>query len=75
MRHSGKAETFWAAFLKSMVRRGLHGTKLMISNLHEGLKAAIRRVMDLKWQRCSDFMSRPVAYLWELDCTHSTCLE
>ena len=40
-----EAETFWATFLKSLVRRGLRGTKLVISDAHEGLKAAIRRVM------------------------------
>jgi transposase-like protein len=36
-----KAETFWSTFLKSMVRRGLRGVKLVISDAHEGLKAAI----------------------------------
>src|SRR5215203_3784191 len=34
-----EAETFWATFLKSMVRRGLRGVKLVISDAHEGLKA------------------------------------
>ncbi len=47
-----KAETFWSAFLKSLVRRGLRGTKLAISDAHEGLKAAIRRVLGCTWQRC-----------------------
>jgi transposase-like protein len=48
-----EAETFWATFLKSMVRRGLHGVKLVISDAHEGLKAAIRRVViGSSWQRC-----------------------
>lgn len=47
-----EAETFWSTFLKSMVRRGLHGVKLVISDAHEGLKAAIRRVMGSTWQRC-----------------------
>jgi putative transposase len=35
-----------------MVRRGLHGVKLVISDAHEGLKAAIRRVVGASWQRC-----------------------
>ena len=39
-------------FLKSLARRGLKGTKLVISDAHEGLKAAIRRVMGAIWQRC-----------------------
>ena len=47
-----EAETFWATFLKSLARRGLRGTKLVISDAHEGLKAAIRRVMGASWQRC-----------------------
>jgi putative transposase len=31
-----KAETFWSEFLKSLVRRGLRGVKLVISDAHEG---------------------------------------
>ncbi|GGD34729.1 IS256 family transposase [Aureimonas glaciei] len=47
-----EAETFWSTFLKSLVRRGLSGVKLVISDAHEGLKAAIRRVFSDSWQRC-----------------------
>src|ERR1700744_6276153 len=47
-----EAETFWSTFLKSMVRRGLRDVKLVMSDAHEGLKAAIRRVMGSSWQRC-----------------------
>ena len=47
-----EAETFWATFLKSLLRRGLRGVKLVISDAHEGLKGAIRRVMGATWQRC-----------------------
>jgi putative transposase len=47
-----EAEAFWSTFLKSLVRRGLRGVKLVISDAHEGLKAAIRRVMGATWQRC-----------------------
>src|SRR3954454_11365849 len=32
-----EAETFWSAFLRSLVRRGLKGVKLVISDAHEGL--------------------------------------
>jgi putative transposase len=35
-----------------MIRRGLRGVKLVISDAHEGLKAAIRRVVGASWQRC-----------------------
>ena len=47
-----EAETFWSTFLRSLVRRGLRGVKLVISDAHEGLKAAIRRVLGATWQRC-----------------------
>jgi len=47
-----EAETFWSTFLKSLARRGLRGVKLVISDAHEGLKAAIRRVFGSSWQRC-----------------------
>jgi len=47
-----EAETFWAAFLKSLVKRGLRGVKLVISDAHEGLKGAIARVLGAAWQRC-----------------------
>jgi putative transposase len=47
-----EAETFWSTFLRSLVRRGLRGVKLVISDAHEGLKAAIARVLGATWQRC-----------------------
>ena len=47
-----EAETFWSAFLKGLVRRGLKGVRLVVSDAHEGLKAAIRRVLGATWQRC-----------------------
>ena len=47
-----EAETFWSGFLKSLSRRGLRGVKLVISDAHEGLKAAIRRAFGAAWQRC-----------------------
>src|SRR6478672_4370871 len=59
-----EAETFWATFLKSMARRGLHGVKLVISDAHEGLKAAIRRVFAASWQRCRvHWMRNALAYV------------
>lgn len=47
-----EAETFWSGFLKTLTRRGLRGVKLVISDAHDGLKAAIRRVFGATWQRC-----------------------
>ncbi len=44
---------FWTAFLRSLKTRGLAGTKLVISDAHSGLKAAIAAVMlGAAWQRC-----------------------
>jgi len=44
---------FWTAFLRSLVKRGLHGVRLVISDAHEGLKAAIASVLSgATWQRC-----------------------
>src|SRR3712207_41657 len=55
-----EAETFWASFLKSLVKRGLKGVKLVVSDAHEGLKAAIARVLDATWQRCRvDLLKKP----------------
>lgn len=47
-----EAEVFWSDFLKKLRARGLNGVKLVISDAHEGLKAAISRVMNASWQRC-----------------------
>lgn len=47
-----EAETFWTDFLRSLTRRGLRGVQLVISDAHEGLKAATRKVLGAGWQRC-----------------------
>jgi putative transposase len=47
-----EAETFWTEFLRKLTRRGLRGVKLVISDAHEGLKAAVTRVLNATWQRC-----------------------
>ena len=59
------AETFWSAFLKALVKRGLKGTKLVISDAHEGLKAAIARSRaGATWQRCRvHFMRNALAHV------------
>lgn len=45
-------EPFWSEFLRSLTRRGLRGVKLVISDAHEGLKAAAAKVLKATWQRC-----------------------
>ena len=47
-----EAEPFWTGFLRSLTRRGLRGVKLVISDAHEGLKAAAAKVLSATWQRC-----------------------
>jgi putative transposase len=47
-----EAEPFWSGFLRSLTRRGLRGVKLVISDAHEGLKAAVAKVLKCTWQRC-----------------------
>ena len=53
-----EAETFWTEFLRKLARRGLRGVKLVISDAHEGLKAAIARVLNATWQRCRVHLMR-----------------
>ncbi len=47
-----EAETFWTEFLRKLRRRGLRGVKLVISDAHEGIKAAVSKLMNATWQRC-----------------------
>ena len=49
---ASEAETFWLDFLPSLTRRGLRGVKLVISDAHEDLKAAVAKVLRATWQRC-----------------------
>lgn len=49
---ASEAEPFWTDFLRALTRRGLRGVKLVISDAHEGLKAAVRKVISATWQRC-----------------------
>jgi putative transposase len=47
-----EAEPFWTQFLRSLTARGLRGVKLVISDAHEGIKAAVKKVFLAGWQRC-----------------------
>jgi putative transposase len=48
-----ETETFWREFLRSLVKRGLTGVQLAISDAHPGLKAALGQVLGCAWQRCT----------------------
>ena len=59
-----EAAIFWLGFLRGLEKRGLRGVKLVISDAHEGLKAAIAQVFKATWQRCRvHFMRNALAYV------------
>jgi transposase-like protein len=50
---------FWTAFLRSLRARGLGGVLLVVSDAHEGLKAAVGSVLlGATWQRCRVHFTR-----------------
>jgi len=52
---SGPSEDhqFWLSFLRQLIKRGLKGVRLVISDAHEGLRQAIAKVITgASWQRC-----------------------
>jgi putative transposase len=52
-------EVFWRAFLTDLKRRGLTGVKLVISDQHAGLVAALRRAFQgVAHQRCRVHFAR-----------------
>ena len=48
-----ESEAFWRSFLRGLVKRGLTGVQLVVSDAHAGLKSAIAQVLGCPWQRCS----------------------
>ena len=48
-----ETEAFWTDFLRGLVARGLVGVQLAVSDAHQGLKAAIAKVLSVPWQRCT----------------------
>jgi transposase-like protein len=61
---SSEAEPFWLDFLRGLARRGLRGVKLVISDAHEGLKAAVTKVLRATWQRCRVHTIRTQLRMW-----------
>jgi putative transposase len=55
-----ETEEGWGAFFKSLKERGLSGVKLVISDAHKGLTAAVRKVLKAEWQRCKVHFYRNV---------------
>ena len=60
---ASEAATFWLGFLRSLEKRGLKGVRLVVSDAHEGLKAAIAQVFRATWRRCRvHFMRNALAH-------------
>jgi len=60
---TSEAEPIWTEFLRKLTRRGLRGVKLVISDAHEGIKAAVSKVLSATWQRCRvHFMRNALAH-------------
>ncbi len=50
---NSEAEVNWRAFLEGLVRRGMHGLRMITSDDHSGLRSAIDAVFPgILWQRC-----------------------
>jgi transposase-like protein len=62
---------FWTEFLRSLRARGLAGVRLVISDQHLGLKAAVEAVMvGSAWQRCRVHFMRNVLTRVKRNNTH-----
>ena len=57
---TSEAEPIWTEFLRKLTRRGLRGVKLVVSDAHEGIKAAVSKVLSATWQRCRVHFMRNV---------------
>src|SRR5439155_40255 len=57
---TSECEPIWREFLRKLTRRGLRGVKLVVSDAHEGLKAAVTKVLAATWQRCRVHFMRNV---------------
>jgi putative transposase len=66
-----EAEPFWADFLKRLTRRGLRGVKLVISDAHEGLKAAVQRVVGATWHTRVHYYHQTDRF-WRALCLHKS---
>lgn len=54
-----EAEVHWREFLKSLLDRGLHGVGFIVSDAHEGLKAALQALFTgVLWHRCQFHLQR-----------------
>lgn len=60
---TSEAEPIWTGFLRNLTRGGLRGVRLVVSDAHEGIKAAVSKVLCATWQRCRvHFMRNALAH-------------
>ena len=66
---ASEEEAFWLEFLRSLVKRGLKGVQLVVSDAHEGLKTAVNTIFTgSSWQRCRvHFVRNVLAYIPKAD--------
>jgi len=64
-----EAEVHWRSFLESLQERGLHGMRMVTSDDHAGLKAALEaRMPGVPWQRCQFHLQQNAqAYVPRID--------
>ena len=56
-----ETEETWASFVRSLATRGLRGVRMLASDAHEGIVAALREVYpEAPWQRCQAHLTRNV---------------
>ena len=62
---ASEEHAFWLEFLRSLLARGLRGVRLVTSDAHEGLRAALGQVLSgATWQRCRvHFMRNILAHV------------
>jgi len=54
-----ESEVHWRSFFEYLIKKGLSGVQLLISDDHAGMKAARRAIFpSVKWQRCQFHMSQ-----------------
>ena len=64
-----EAEVYWRDFLSALKTRGMQGMKLVVSDAHEGLKAARKAVMpNAPSQRCQfHLMQNAMQYIPKIE--------
>ena len=56
---SGESEVLWRQVFSGLLRRGMHGVSLVVSDQHKGLRAALQAILcGVPWQRCQMHLQR-----------------